>query len=373
MRIRLPLLTVVLVLGSPAALAQEAQAASSTGAGVRWATVSAGIAHTCATRTNGTLWCWGGNSAGEIGNGKPGEDQLVPARVGAFSNWATVTAGWGTTCAIRATGTLWCWGLNDYGQLGNGTRVDAATPVRVGSSRDWTGVTTSYAHTCATRDGGTLWCWGLNASGDLGDGTRHDRLRPVQVGTSTEWSTVVAGTEDTCGTRTDGTLWCWGDNHLGQLGDGTTKDKLSPVRIGTATSWRTVTTGEHYFTCGSRADGTLWCWGYNAAGQLGDGTTTDRLAPVQVGSDTDWMGVSGASYGTCGLKSSGTMWCWGSGVLSPRQVGTRTGWASVDAGSGHVCATREIRTLLCWGGNMHGQLGDGTTNPHRAPARVKVR
>jgi hypothetical protein len=197
-----------------------------------------------------------------------------------------VTAGYYHTCARKQDGTLWCWGNNYHGQLGDGTTASPKpSPVQVtalGTSA--VEVAPGYFYTCARKQDGTLWCWGCNSGGKLGDGTTTGTPSPVQVtALGTSAVEVAASFSHTCARKQDGTLWCWGDNYYGQLGDGTTVwPKTSPVQVAAlGASAVEVAAGEAH-TCARKGDGTLWCWGNNYYGQLGDGTTTDKLSPVQV-------------------------------------------------------------------------------------------
>jgi alpha-tubulin suppressor-like RCC1 family protein len=297
---------------------------------------------TCGVRIDGTLWCWGDNSNGQLGDGTT-TDRTNPTQVGSGTTWAQADVGGNHTCAVRLDGTSWCWGLNDVGQLGDGTTTQRTTPTQVGSGTAWAVVAAGSDHSCALRYDGTAWCWGDNGNGRLGDGTTTERHSPTQVGSGTTWGTVQLGGDHSCATRSDGTVWCWGANANGQLGDGSTTDRSSPTQVGSATTWSTVRGGYRH-TCGTRTDGTLWCWGLNSTGQLGDGTSTQRTSPVQVGSLTTWAGVDAGTDHTCAVRTSGTAWCWGSNVngqlgdgtttqrTAPVQVGTATMWTAITAG-----------------------------------------
>ena len=310
-----------------------------SGNGSTWASISAGANHTCAIRADGTAWCWGFNENGELGDGTDVSRNSPVQVAGGATNWATVSAGGYHTCATRTDGTLWCWGLG--GEQVAGT--------------EWETVSAGFRHTCATRADGTLWCWGDNTYGQVGDGTTTLRNSPVQVESGvTNWATVGAGGRNTCATRTDGTLWCWGDNTYGQVGDGTTTRRTSPVPVaGDATNWARVSSGG-LFTCATRTDGTAWCWGSNDVGQVGDGSNTDRWTPVQVsGGATNWALVSAQGIHVCATRSDGTAWCWGYNeygqlgdgtVISrsgPVRVGSASDWASIDAGGLHAVGLRD--------------------------------
>ena len=201
---------------------------------------------------------------------------------GTAGNWIAVSAGMEHTVAIRADGSLWAWGDNHYGQLGNGTWLpDSNIPVRVGTAYDWAYVSAGVEHTAAIRSDGSLWAWGENRSGQLGDGTTTGRNIPVRVGTAGNWAAVSSGPTHSAAIRSDGSLWAWGFNVHGWLGDGTTINRNAPVRIGTDTNWAAVSVGGH--TVAIRADGSLWAWGDNHYGQLGDGTwLPDSNVPVPV-------------------------------------------------------------------------------------------
>lgn len=348
-----------------------------------WASVSGGWDATCAIRGDKTLWCWGNNAYGELGTGNT-TSELSPVQVGTSAGWASVSVGQESACGTRTDGTLWCWGQNYVGQLGTGdTNVDLS-PVQVGTSADWASVSVSYSSACATRTDETLWCWGSNAYGQLGLGNYTDQHSPVKVGTATDWATVstqVAATA--CATRTNGTLWCWGDNTDGELGIGNTTSQPSPVQVGTATTWARVSTDGSLYTCATRTNRTLWCWGDNTYGELGTNNTTSELSPIRVGTATTWVSVSaGNGANTCATRADRTLWCWGQNYagqlgtgdtnvhLSPVQVGTATSWTGVARGLEFGCAARADHSLWCWGSNYFGQLGLGDTTDRLTPTEV---
>jgi len=253
------------------------------GTGTNWAHVSAGYGHTCGTRTNHTLWCWGLNSfAGQLGVGD-NIDRETPTRVGTRTNWADVRTGDSHTCGTRTNHTLWCWGYNASGQLGLGDTANRTSPTQVGSRTDWARVSAGDGyHTCAIRTDHTVWCWGFNGVGELGVGDTVDRSTPTQVGYGSDWYHLSAGHKQTCATRSDRTLWCWGLNNFGQLGLGDTTDRTTPTQVGTRAGWAHVSAGGSLHTCATRSNHSLWCWGYNHNGQLGLGNQEDRWMPARV-------------------------------------------------------------------------------------------
>jgi alpha-tubulin suppressor-like RCC1 family protein len=332
-------------------------------------------------KTDRTLWCWGANESGQLGDGTT-VDKNTPTQVGTGTNWGSVSGGGWHTCGVKTDGTFWCWGWNNYGQLGIGSFGGYFySPMQIGSFTNWVSVSAGWRHTCGVRNDGTLWCWGRNFHSQLGDGTTVDTNSPTQV-PGTNWVFVSAGIDHTCGVSTDRTLWCWGWNIFGQLGDGTTVDKNTPTQV-SGTNWASVSTGGNH-TCGVKTDGTLWCWGDNFYGQLGIGSVAGVLTPTQVGTATNWVSVSSAGgVHTCGVKTDGTLWCWGRNEFgqlgdgttvdknTPTQVGTGTNWGSIFAGFDHTCGIKTDGTLWCWGHNNYGQLGDGTTVDKNTPTQVR--
>ena len=260
------------------------------GAGRSWASVSAGSNHSAAVAADGSLWTWGCNSYGQLGDGGDGNDGLWPMfnntmeRVGTDSDWASVCAGGNFTVAIKTDGSLWVWGTNYWGQLGNGAggegeghgnRYGKNKPVRIGSENDWAVAVTGGNHTVALQTDGSLWAWGYNAYGQLGNGEggggyekRYEGGHniPERVGTGNDWTAVSAGWSNTVALRADGSLWAWGlISNNGEVVRQTT-----PVRIGTS-QWTAASSGySHTAIIGT--DGSLWTWGGNRWGQLGDGT-----------------------------------------------------------------------------------------------------
>jgi alpha-tubulin suppressor-like RCC1 family protein len=269
-----------------------------------WSQVSAGPGSEVsgALKTDQTLWMWGGNSFGSIGDGTV-INRSSPVQVGGDTNWAQLSVGGANVAAIKTTGTLWMWGINGAGQLGDNTTVSKSSPVQVGALTNWGQVSTSNGtHTLAVKTDGTLWAWGSNGNGGIGNGTTADRSSPVQIGALTNWSKVAASQQgNSLAVKTDGTLWAWGNNSVGQLGDNTTVSKSSPVQIGALTNWATPTAGGS--VCGAlKTDGTAWVWGFNLYGMIGDNTTVSKSSPVQVGSSTSWTNLGVSNFHTLAIE-----------------------------------------------------------------------
>ncbi len=255
-----------------------------------WKSVEASMAHfSLATSTQNTVWSWGLNTYGQLGNGTAGEGQEIrlPVQIGPDTDWEMLSAGKKHVAAIKADGSLWAWGSNWYGQLGDGTggdrtvNHDSPVPVRIGSDSDWRIVSARGESTMGIKEDGSLWAWGVNQYGQLGDGTNDAKNVPVRIGDETDWSLVAAGWYHTVAVKNDGTLWAWGANTHGQFGDGTAVDRNTPVQVGADADWSTVSAGKD-LTFGIKEDGSLWAWGYNNFGQVGDGTIVDKLVPTRI-------------------------------------------------------------------------------------------
>jgi alpha-tubulin suppressor-like RCC1 family protein len=455
------------------------------GSATTWARAAAGAEFTVAVRSNGTLWAWGKNTDGQLGLGD-NADRTTPVQVGVGTTWNQVAAGANFVIAVQTNGTLWAWGGNASSQLGLGDTVSRTSPVQIGTATNWTSTTTypsiaaGNAHAIARNTSSQLFAWGLNSSGQLGVGDASNRTTPTQVGTSTGWGKVACGANTTAAIQstTAGALYAWGANNLNQVGDGTATNRTSPVQIGTAsTSWASVVLGGSYsglavrsdlslyawgsptgisalgfgdtatrstpqrvglentwtvaatgvghsaalkadgtlWTSGDnvhgqlahpapgltwiagqvvahsgnsfashyiRSDGTMWGFGTNNSAELGDGTSTPRPVPVQIGVATNWSKVAGGFPFTLAMRTDGTLWAAGLNTqgqlgdgtttqrLSFTQIGTDSDWADVAAGNFHGVAIKSNGTLWAWGLNSNGQLGDGTTTNRLSPVQI---
>ena len=333
------------------------------GLGNDWAWIANGgqgiYAH--AIKTNGTLWGWGANTVGQIGNSTT-TNYSSPVQIGTLSNWAMVRGGYGTTIAVKTDGTLWTWGYNFFGEAGQNNTTLYVSPVQVGSDSDWLAdehlLGCNYGNCWAVKnsDRGGIYVSGLGNDlgmyGYLGVKSSRTFVRQYNtnnvIGTGYKFvaadnfqedpSTVTAG--GAFAIKTNGTLWAWGRNTNGCLGDSTTTTRSSPVQIGALSNWAQITIA-NTTTLAIKTDGTLWAWGDNANGCLGDGTTVNKSSPVQIGAGTDWASVEIGYRSVFARKTNNTLWTWGSNVYgklgtsnttgysSPVQVGTLSNWAVV--------------------------------------------
>jgi alpha-tubulin suppressor-like RCC1 family protein len=254
-----------------------------------WSTVSIGGRHSCGIRTTGRLYCWGDDEFGELGDDAALADQATPVEVaGGATNWASVSAGAEHTCARRTTGRLFCWGSDADGRLGDDAAIaDHATPVQVaGAATNWASVSLGGNHTCARKTNHRLFCWGDDSNGQLGNNANPaDRHVPTQVsGATTDWASVSTLAYHTCALKTTGHLFCWGNDGNGQLGDGLPLVGVgTPVEVsGAAADWASVSVGG-FHTCARKTNDRVYCWGYDADGQLGDDVPlTDQSTPVEI-------------------------------------------------------------------------------------------
>jgi alpha-tubulin suppressor-like RCC1 family protein len=298
------------------------------------------------------------------------------APVGGFRLTGIASSGTGVhTCGWSAEGAAYCWGLNFWEQLGDGTDEDyRETPVRVRTSLPLSALTTGVSHTCGLASDGAAYCWGANGFGAVGVGrpvTYHVFSTPVAVTGGLRFSAIAAGAAHACGVaQPSGAAYCWGMNDESQVGDGSTTNRGAPTRVAADLAFTAVGGGDS-FSCGLTRAGAAYCWGANDARQLGDSTAVDRTTPVEVRVGQVFQSLAVGARHTCGLTRDGVPYCWGA-LGYPERVPLPDGqtFVSLTAGGGHTCGLTAGGRAYCWGSNGNGQLGDGTTGHRTRPTPV---
>ncbi len=352
------------------------------------AQVSAGEGHTCALTTNEGVMCWGDNKSGQLGDGTTTNRSTPVDVVGLTSSVQAISAGSDHTCALTTQGGVKCWGSNKRGSLGDGSTISSQIPVDVvGLSTGAQAISARGGHTCVLTTNSGIKCWGINNYGQLGDGTATNRFTPVDVvGLVSGVQAISTGSSDTCAVTNQGGVKCWGGNYAGQLGDGTYTQHLTPFDVvGLASGVQALSAGEKH-TCALTTQGGIKCWGANNSGQLGDGTYTQHLTPIDVvGLASSVQAISAGSDHTCALSPQGGVKCWGGNANGRLGDGTTTnrftpvdvvsltsGMQAISVGADQTCALSPQGGVKCWGGNYFGQLGDGTAFDRYAPGEVLI-
>lgn len=339
-----------------------------------------------ALRADGTVWAWGNDASGQLGDGLTAT-QLNPIQITSLSGIVSITSGQVTAFAVKGNDVLGTWGDNQLGQLGNGNHTNATTPGFTSSaSNGFKFVAAGDSHGLAIKADGTIWSWGDNSYGQLGNGTTNSSTAPAQISGLTMMTAAAAGNLFSLAVKADGTAWGWGTNTVGQLGAGSFFDHTTtPVQVSGLTNVVAVAAG-YAHGMALKADGTVWSWGFNQFGQLGNGTSgVNSASPVQ-SSITNVKAISTEANAkfSLALKADGTVWAWGNnqnsqlgnnvGIASttPVQVGSLTNMIAIAAGSLHGIALKADGTVWAWGTNFNGQLGNGTTTSSITPVQVSV-
>ena len=311
-----------------------------------WLTVSAGTIHTLAVKTNGTLWSWGNGQYGQLGNGVFNSATPNVTQVGTATDWLKVSAGNRFSLAIKNTGTLWSWGWNFTGQLGNGLNTpDVNIPAQVGTSNNWRKIDAGDQHSLAIDASGILWAWGNNTFGQLGDGTNTTSLSPIQIGTATNWSVISAGTDHSMAINSGNILYTWGNNTNGQLGDGTNTASNVPIPIsfgsdGSVSFYIAISAGQTHSLV-IKNDNTLWSTGFNNQGQLGLGNLVNTNVLTQVGTANNWIGLSAGHTHSHAVDSNTDLWSTGRGLEGELGIGSNTAFNTLQLVS---CPTTPLTT-----------------------------
>ncbi|WP_240592721.1 putative Ig domain-containing protein [Macromonas bipunctata] len=348
--------------------------------------ISVGRYHTCAVTTSGGAKCWGSNGHGQLGNNSTTSSRVPVDVSGLTSGVASIDSGLSLTCAVTTSGGAKCWGLNDYGQLGNNSTTNSWVPVDVsGLTSGVASIDSGYGYTCAVTTSGGAKCWGLNGDGQLGNNSTTNSSVPVDVsGLTSGVASIVSGSDHTCAVTTSGGAKCWGSNRYGRLGNNSTDDSWGPVDVSGLTSGVASIASGWGHTCAVTTSGGAKCWGLNSYGRLGNSSTTDSWVPVDVSGLTSGVAsIAGGYEHTCAVTTSGGAKCWGrnySGQLGNNSTddswvpvdvsGLTSGVASIAGGWAHTCAVTTSGGAKCWGDNSSGQLGNNSTTNSSVPVDV---
>lgn len=378
-----------------------------------WKEVSPGRDSDCGVLTDGQVYCWGENTAGQLGAGEVDNfgyiqpaSSTVPLKVQVTSGIEEVSVGGAFACGLTTTGQAYCWGTNHYGQLGRSEvgSIDQinVVPGPVATNLHFAQLDVGKANACALDESGHAYCWGANYRGEVGDGTYGDPVSvPTAVSGNLVFKQISTGSGSSCGIDASGAAYCWGDNHYGQLGNGTHGDPSLPATIGPNSQsavpvpvsgglvFRTISVGGSW-ACGVTEEGSAYCWGSETFGALGNGTDgTNALSdvPVPVAGSHNFATVNAGSGLTCGLDTSGAALCWGYNGNGQLGNGTSGSWTwsdvpvyvvggllfkSIAPDGDAVCAITLGSDTYCWGSDFYGQLGQGGFTGGFSDTPVKV-
>lgn len=340
--------------------------------------VAAGGTHTAAVTKDGDLYMWGRNYYGQLGV-YSNADSKIPIKVNNSSSTLPeksvkyIALGYYHSAAITKDGSLYMWGYNRSGQLGDGTTTDRYTPVKI--MDNVASVSLGGSHSAAVTKDGSLYMWGDNGNGRLGDGTTTDRYTPVKIMDNV--ASVSLGSSHSAAITKDGSLYMWGYNYYWQLGDGTTTDRYTPVKI--MDNVASVSLGGNHSAAITK-DSNLYMWGGNGSGQLGDGTTDNKARPHRVASNVQSVKL-GYSHTTV-ISKDGGLYTWGYNYYGQLGNGTTTDSSNpikimndaIDCAGGdnHTIVLKKDGTVYTWGDNYHGQLGDDTTTDRTSPVAIQI-
>ena len=339
--------------------------------------IAAGTYHSMARTADGRVWAWGANDTGQLGDGtiaEPYRGRFQPMPVAGLDNVAQIAGGATHSVAVKVDGSVWAWGANDQGQIGDGTTAPRPLPTRVSGLGSVVEVSAGPLYTVVRKNDGTIWAWGNGGNGQLGDGNYAAVVVPVQL-PMTGIAQLAAGFLHSLALASDGGLWAWGSNGSGQLGDGTTDSRPIPSRVAGVTNLSAVAVGAAH-SVAMRRDGTVTTWGENAWGQLGNAALTFRSVPSVIPGLAGVTAVAGGGTVSLALTAQGTVYEWGNligygvGLSSPRLVEGLSGVTAISAGGYHVVAILADRTLRAWGSSYRGRLGNGTDEGTLVPVTV---
>jgi alpha-tubulin suppressor-like RCC1 family protein len=343
--------------------------------------ISAGNSHSCGLGSTGQAYCWGRGTEGQLGN-SPISSTTTPSPVSGGHTFSSISAGQSHTCGLTTAGAAYCWGNDFRGQLGDGaTTTGSATPSPVSGGHIFSSISAGQSHTCAVTTAGVAYCWGFDEFGQLGDdtltATGSSSTTPSLVSAAFNFSSISAGQFHTCGLNLAGKAYCWGSDGAGQLGDNTltTAGSTTPTPVDGGFSFSSISAGGLH-SCGVTTSGAAYCWGADTDGQLGNGAPTIAFfAPSAVAGGHTFSSIEAGSNHNCALTTAGVAYCWGAdtdgqlgdgatttGATTPSAVANGFTYSSISAGGLHSCGVTTSGAAYCWGADASGQLGDGTTS-----------
>lgn len=333
---------------------------------------SASSVNSLGIKSDGTLWSWGQNQGGQLGNGNT-TNTSAPAQVGTATNWVSVASGNDFSLGVTADGKLWGWGNNINGALGDGTNVSSLVPKQIGTATNWVYVNACLHHGFAIDADGRLWAAGF---GILGTPAGSPSNLFSLVNADNDWETVSTGNYHTIAIKKNGTLWGWGRNGEGEAGTGSANLGIvnTPTQIGTDNDWKIIGAGYEH-TLAIKNNGSLWAWGQNLEGEVGDSTMVNRInGPEQIGTATNWATVAAGYTHSLAVTTDGKLWAWGEDhigelgngsssavdILTPKLIANNSNWSSINAGEEFSLGNTSDGISWAWGRNIEGELGDGS-------------
>ena len=293
------------------------------------AVLSLGTSNSCGLTFSGFPFCWGRGAFGANGDGATTEDRSSPTVVNTSRAFTTINAAFFNefACGLEADGTVWCWGRNTYGALGDGTNIDRLSPVKVVGLPPVVEIDLGSFFACARTAAGEIWCWGRNVSGELGRGAPNNDRVPQPVSGNHVFTALTVGATTACGLKADGSAWCWGQALEGQIGDGFALSRNVPTATVGAHAFVQLSLGRD-FTCGRTAAGAVWCWGGGNNGELGTGTTSSSNTPVAVSSGLVFSDLQSGALHSC-ARSGVQIWCWGGNLNNQLGIGTAAAYSTL--------------------------------------------
>jgi alpha-tubulin suppressor-like RCC1 family protein len=344
--------------------------------------------HTLYAKSDGTIWAWGRNNKSQLGDGTTTDSSIpVQSAPAVLSGMTAVAAGNEHSLALKSDGTVWAWGSNSNGQLGDGTIVNHTIPVQVSGLTNVRAIAAGVNFSLALKNDGSVWAWGYNGSGQLGNNTTTDQWTPVPTAGPGGVTAIAAGFDHTVVMTSGTVVWTWGNNSRGQLGNGTTNNSSVPLLVGSGVTGALAISAGNQFTVvlvSSYLSSFLWAWGNNSDGQLGDTTNSERHLPTQVSGLANMTALTSGDAHSLSLKSDGTAWAWGNnsnGQLgdgtktsrwTPAQVSGLAGGQGITAGYQDSFASTTVGAVKAWGNNMYGELGDGSTSERLTPVAITL-